>query len=451
MLPEIVTAVPGPKSLALARTLRTYESRNVTYTDPGFPVFWDRGDGVNIWDVDGNRFLDLTSAFGVSTLGHNPAVLRTAAAAQLEKLTHAMGDVHPSEGKARLCEALSHLTFERWGLGVGKSILTSSGSEAVEAALKTSLLFTGKPGIVSFRGAYHGLGHGSLEASGLPFFRDPFRGQLASFAEQVDYPACARCPFGALPTLNPAGPFPPCHSDCLMKIEAQILAALARQPVGAILVEPIQGRAGHRIPPLEFLRMLRRICDAERVLLIFDEIYTGFHRTGKRFACDHSGVAPDILCLGKALTGGFPLSACVGRSDVMDAWPPSDGEALHTSTFLGNPVGCAMALASIEVHEKASIPETIAVQEAMWRSEFERLQGTAGVRGLGLFWAVDTAPTSVFPIVKRALADGLILLGGGPSGDILTLTPPMGMTREEISFAVGRIQEYLTSRPGSIS
>src|SRR5205814_7925579 len=130
--------------------------------------------------------------------------------------------------------------------------------------------------------------------------------------------------------------------------ETHIRRLFRREKIGAILVEPIQVRGGINIPPREFLPLLRRLCDEHGALLILDEVYTGFGRTGKWFACEHSGTAPDIVCLGKALTGGFPLSACVGRGDIMDAgWPPSAGEAIHTSTFLGHPVGCAMALAQI--------------------------------------------------------------------------------------------------------
>src|SRR5690606_28100085 len=136
----------------------------------------------------------------------------------------------------------------------------------------------------------------------------------------------------------------------LEPLRSALEEAFARQPVGAVLVEPVQGRGGERVPPRAFLSLLRECCDRHGALLILDEIYTGLNRTGRLFACEHSGVVPDLICLGKALTGGFPLSACVGKAAVMDAWPESQGEALHTSTFLGHPVGCAMALASLEEH-----------------------------------------------------------------------------------------------------
>ena len=142
------------------------------------------------------------------------------------------------------------------------------------------------------------------------------------------------------------------------RIETYIRRIFRREKIGAILVEPVQARGGINIPPPEFLPLLRKLCDEYGALLILDEIYTGFGRTGKWFACEHSGVVPDLICLGKALTGGFPLSACVGRADLMDAaWPASTGEAIHTSTFLGHPVGCAMALAQIQEIERLDLPE----------------------------------------------------------------------------------------------
>jgi 4-aminobutyrate aminotransferase-like enzyme len=155
MLPHLLTAIPGPRSLALAEKLRRHESRNVTFLANDFPVFWERAEGVNVWDADGNRFLDLTSAFGVSGLGHSNAGVRAALVAQAGELLHAMGDVHPTELKAELCARLSALTFERWGAGDGKVVLSSSGSDAVETALKTALLRTGKAGVIAFTGGYH--------------------------------------------------------------------------------------------------------------------------------------------------------------------------------------------------------------------------------------------------------------------------------------------------------
>ena len=256
---------------------------------------------------------------------------------QMARLLHAMGDVHPPARKAELARELSRVTFERWGKKSGKAIFSNSGFEAVESALKTAMLATGKRGVIAFSGAYHGLGYGALNVTHRDFFRSPFQLQLREFGHFVLFPT---------------------KTSDLATVEFQIRNFFRRERVGAILVEPVQARGGINVPPPEFLPLLRKLCDEHGALLILDEIYTGFGRTGKWFACEHSGVIPDLICLGKALTGGFPLSACVGRADLMDAaWPPSRGEAIHTSTFLGHPVGCAMALAQIAEIGKLKLPE----------------------------------------------------------------------------------------------
>ena len=456
MLPEIRTPVPGPSSRAAAEKLRRYESRNVTYVDAGFPIFWERAEGVNVWDVDGNRYLDWTSAFGVAGLGHTPPAVTAALVSQAGNLLHAMGDVHPTPLKADLCQRLSELTFERWGVGRGKVILGNSGFEAVEAALKTSLLHSGKRGVIAFRGGYHGLGYGALEVVGTPYFREPFRPQLAEFATFVPFPSCLHCPFEVKEGYRlEGGDFPNCSASCLEKLGEQIEQIIETREIGAILLEPIQGRGGEIVPPLDFLRLLREICDTHKTLLILDEIYTGFNRTGALFACDHFNVVPDVICLGKGLTSGFPLSACVGRSDIMDAWPESGGEALHTSTFLGNPLGCAMALASLEAHSQRGVAAQVRKRGAVLKRALRELKSPhiTDVRGVGLLVGLELSLDggTVNDLVKRGLRDGLILLQSGPAGNVLAFTPPFEISDAEIAYTVGKVQEYLTSLPGSIS
>jgi 4-aminobutyrate aminotransferase-like enzyme len=432
MLPELITAIPGPRSLALATELRRHESRNVTFLSDDWPVFWQRAEGVNVWDADGNRFLDLTSAFGVCGLGHTNAAICEALVEQSQELLHAMGDVHPTALKAQLCARLSALTFERWGRGDGKVILGNSGFEAIEAALKTSLLRTGKPGVIAFTGGYHGLGFGALAVTGLPFFREPFRAQLREFATLFPYPR---------------------RDEELDALYHGITAAIARGDIGAILVEPVQGRGGCIVPAPHLLKMLRDLCDAHGLLLIADEIYTGFNRTGALFACDHWGVVPDLLCVGKALTSGFPLSACIGRAEVMDAWPLSSGEALHTSTFLGNPLGCAMALASLEQHADPAVAECVRERGAALRIALESLHSPhiREVRGLGLMLGLelftDGAPATdlALSIVQRGLRDGILLLADSPTSHVLSFAPPFAITDEQIGYVAERLQAALAT------
>ena len=205
MLPEIVTPIPGPRSRACAEKLSRFEAREVTWLAEDFPVFWERADGVNVWDVDGNRFLDFTSAFAVSGLGHGAEPIRAALEVQARKLLHAMGDVHPAAVKADLCELLSRITFERWEIGRGKAILCNSGSEAVEAALKTALLHSGKPGVISFTGGYHGLGFGALETIGIPSLSRTFSKPAWSICREVALSELLSMSFWTQGRISPGG------------------------------------------------------------------------------------------------------------------------------------------------------------------------------------------------------------------------------------------------------
>lgn len=434
MLPELKTPVPGPRSLALAARLRAVESRNVTFISPEFPVFWERGAGASIWDVDGNRFLDLTSGFGVATAGFSPRGLGEALAAQAGSLSHGMGDVHPTALKVELCEALVRLTFERWQAGPARVILGSAGFEAVEAALKTAFLATGRPRVLAFEGGYHGLGFGAAAVTGWEMFRSPFRPQLQDLADFFPYPRTA----ADLPAL-----------------EAAARAALSAGGIGAILAEPAQGRGGDVFPPPGFLALLRRLADESGALLIFDEIYTGFFRTGTWWACEHEGVVPDLICLGKALTGALPVSACVGRAAAMDAWPESTGEALHTSTFLGAPLGMAAALAALRHWESFDAAAAVRAREAAWCRALAPLQGAPGVRairGRGLMWGIELEhPGAAAALMAPALRTGLVVLGGGPQGNVLSLSPSLAVGDAETAWAGQALLQLLRSSPESSS
>jgi 4-aminobutyrate aminotransferase-like enzyme len=441
VLPELKTSIPGPRSRELAVELRAHESRNVTYVSPGFPVFWEQAHGANVWDVDGNRFLDLTSGFGVASLGFTPDKIVAAMLDQAPRLYHAMGDVHPSAEKAALCRKLSQLTFEKWNLGAGKAILTNSGSEAVEAALKTAWLATKRRGVLTFTGSYHGLGYGALTVTGRTLFRDPFAAQLADFATFMPFPDA----------IDPSTHQP----DAMITFLAQAENLLKKGEIGAIIVEPVLGRGGEVVPPDWFLPVLRSLANQFGAVLIFDEIYTGFHRTGRRFACDHWNVQPDLICVGKALTSGFPLAACVGRASVMDtAWPESTGEALHTSTFLGNPLGCRMALESLELLEAEPWSERVEKLGAYLENGLRKVQGTSKrwgrIRGLGLMRGIEILDVEGKPdaggaglLVEAMLARGVILLSGGVEQNVLSFTPPFVISEEEIDFALGQLADLI--------
>ena len=414
LAPALVTEVPGPRSRALAERLRAVESRNVTCLAPEPPIFWERAAGANVWDVDGNRFLDLGGAFAVANVGHaHPRVVR-ALAEQAERLLHGMGDVHPSRPKVELLEALA-ARFP--GGGPARAVLGSSGSDAVEAALKTAQLATGRAGVVAFEGGYHGLSYGALDATSRADFRAPFSERLAGRTVFARYGDAE---------------------------DARRAAREAEFAIGAVLVEPLQGRGGVRVPPPGFLAALRRLCDAEGWLLVADEIFTGFGRTGRLFACEAEGVVPDLLCVGKGLASGMPLSACVGRAPVMDAWPESRGEALHTQTFLGHPPSCAAGLAALAVLDEEKLVERAAETGAAALDFLAgRTAGSAavkGVRGSGLMIGIEcAAPEIAHRTVSLALRRGVILLPCGEDGCVLSLTPPLCIPAEALLAGLGEV------------
>ncbi len=419
--------------------LRRFESRNVTYleSDGSWPIIWDRAQGTKVWDLSGKEYLDLTAAFGVAAAGHaNPKVV-SAGQMQMGRLLHAMGDVHPHALKAQLAERLSQLTFGRWNGLDGKTVFCNSGFEAVEVALKTAILATGRRRIIAFTGGYHGLGYGALNATERAHFRKPFLSQLGEFGESF--------------------PFPVEESDAAAILSA-IDQRLANGDIGAVVIEPMQARGGICIPPFSFLKGLRALCDHHGSLLIVDEIYTGFGRTGRWFACEHSDVIPDLICLGKALTGGFPLSACVGQSDLMDkAWPLTQGEAIHTSTFLGHPVGCAMALAQLdeittgdlihESHRKGLVTLDLLKKMAQQHSNSRT---TWIARGCGLMLGLEIRLANGEPatpisltIIKNLLHEGFILLPEGAAGEVISLTPPLTITDMELQTTLNALDAQI--------
>jgi 4-aminobutyrate aminotransferase / (S)-3-amino-2-methylpropionate transaminase / 5-aminovalerate transaminase len=449
LLPEVRTPPPGPSSRALAEELATYESPNVTYLAPDFPVFWAEAAGANVRDVDGNVYVDLTAAFAVAGAGHAHPRIVEAVRAQAGRLLHGMGDVHPPEIKVRLLRALAEVAPE----GLTRTVLANSGGEAVEAALKTATVATGKPRVLAFHGGYHGLTYGALDVSGREDFRAPFLAQLGRNAVFAPYPYSYRSPFGSDPETVAVA--------CLRYVEHLLDApGTASEGIGAILVEPVQGRGGDVVPHPCFLPGLRRICDERGLLLVLDEIYTGFGRTGRWFACEHTGVTPDLLVVGKALTGGLPFAACIGTDAAMGAWPRSTGEAIHTSTFLGNPVGCAPALASIRTLREERLVERSATLGAWIRTELERI--TAGhpavgeVRGLGMMIGVELvrdrasrepAPELVGRVVVECLRRGVLLLGGGIHGNVLSFSPPFVITERQVAAALQVLDEVFADLP----
>jgi 4-aminobutyrate aminotransferase-like enzyme len=340
-------------------------------------VIWAEAEGCRVVDADGREYLDLSGGFGVAALGHRNAHVAAALAAQAERCVHALGDLAEADVAAEL--------RRRLGQGGHEVLFGVTGEDAVEIALRTALLVTGKPGIVAFSGAYHGTGLLALAATGFERFRDPFVAWLPG--------PVYRCPYGEDP-----GPLP--------------------QDAGCVVVEPVQGRAGARVPPDGFLERLRERCDEAGALLVCDEIYTGLGRTGAMW---RSGGLADVLTCGKALGGGLPISACLLRPQHAEAWRLGP-EEVYTHTHMGNPLACAAALVVLE-----HVPSLLErVRAAGGRFE------AAGWHGAGLLRAKEGG---AFDAWQR----GVIVIPAGENGSLMSATPPLTITDEEIDEALERI------------
>lgn len=446
LLPRLVTPVPGPRSHALADRLRAVESRNVTWLADDFPVFWDEALGANVRDADGNVFVDLTAAFGVALPGHRAPEVVRAVEAQAGRLIHGMGDVHPPTAKVRLLEALAALM--PWP--DARTILTSSGSEAVEAALKTARLSSGRPGVVAFQGGYHGLTLGSLAATSRADFRAPVAERL--------YPGVVHLPFPV--DTAPGAPGTVGRDPATAEVGA-VLAGLDRLldsgtpggPVGTLIVEPVQARGGVRPLPQAFTRALAERARRHGLVIVADEIFTGLGRCGAPLASPRVGLDPDIVCVGKVLGGGMPLSACVAPARVMDAWPVSDGEALHTSTFLGHPLSCAAAEAVLALVAGGLPARAARLGEALVSGLGAALAdlveaGRVALRSMGLLIGLELRDADGRPrpgagaaVAGRMLSRGWLVLPAGETGAVLELSPPAVLTGEQAAAAVRAIEE----------
>jgi 4-aminobutyrate aminotransferase-like enzyme len=432
-LPHLVTALPGPRSSALAEQLSRVESPALTARRARRaeksgaahdPISWQAARGANVRDVDGNVFVDFTGGFGAALFGHTEPMIVEAIGAQQSRLLHALGDVNPSDTKVELLTALAALApFP------ARVILGLSGADAIEAALKSAMLHTKRPGVVAFRGGYHGLSHGPLAACGYgEDFRSPFAAQLNPHVAFADFAEHAS-------ELAPA----------LASVERAI-AALGGQ-AGAILVEPIQGRGGVRVAAPGFLQALAQRAKAHGLLLIVDEIYTALGRSGAMFAHRTQAAEADLICLGKGLGGGLPISACLGREEVMAAWGDPAGEAIHTSTFLGNPPACAAALATLKAIHTRDASALARARGARLKQALEALPGVS-VQGQGLLLGARVGePARVLKLCRALLEQGYLVLPAGAPPSVLCLTPPLCLDDAQIDGFATALRACLEGVP----
>jgi 4-aminobutyrate aminotransferase-like enzyme len=421
-LPRIVTPPPGPRSRELSLRLQELEAPGVNTLCAGQPsLLWEEAQGANVRDVDGNLYVDVTSGFGVAAVGHaHPEVVR-AVREQAGVLLHGLGDVHAHPRRVELAERLVRLA----PVDDPRVFYAISGAEAVEIALKTAVAATGRPGVLAFEPSYHGMTLGALAVTSRPEFRAPFESHLHAHVR--------RLPFACDP--------------------ARIAEILHPGDVAAVIVEPIVGREGVLVPPPGWLAALADLCRSAGTVLITDEVFTGFGRTGALFVVEPEGVRPDLLCCGKALGGGMPIAAVIGRRDLLACWE-TPGEALHTATFLAHPLACAAALATLDVLEREALPEraarlgpAVGERLAGWRERFPRT--VAAVRGRGLLWGVElTGRERAKRWTAEALNRGVLMLAGGPEGRVAQIVPPLIIAEEQLRVALDLLEEGLQATEG---
>ncbi|MGB5265423.1 MAG: aspartate aminotransferase family protein [Polyangiales bacterium] len=381
------------------------------------PIVWVEAQGSNVVDSDGNRYVDLTGGFGVAFIGHRHPEVVEAVKRQADRLLHALGDLHPSDVKIQLLEKLCALA--PWPHA--RAMLSLSGADAVTAALKTAVMATEKTGVVAFEGSYHGLNYGPLAVSGFAKrFREPFLAQLQPDVHFAAWPSPDLGAEAALETL------PKDWSG-----------------IGAVIVEPIQGRAGVRFPPPGFLEALGRACHENDALLIVDEIFTGVGRCGAWWRSVDEGLTPDLICAGKALGGGLPVSACIGREDVMRAWGDPDREAIHTGTFYGDPLGSAAALACLALIERDELAQRAVDRgeafAAMLRAE--QLTAVTEVRQAGMMLGLQLQGSLEALRVSRALLErGYLVLPAGAEAEVIQLAPPVTVTDQQLEGFVASLR-----------
>ncbi|MGH7725172.1 MAG: aspartate aminotransferase family protein [Candidatus Eiseniibacteriota bacterium] len=410
------------------------------------PPVWERAEGALVFDVDGNRYLDLVGGFGVAAIGHQHPRVVEAVRAQAGRLAHGFGDVHPHAQRVELAERLTALA----PFPDAKVVFAQSGAEAVELALKTAQLVTGKPGVLAFLGGFHGQSWGALTVSGWERFRAPFEGDgpaaLHPRARFAPYGRCSRCDLGLS--------YPSCGLACL-RDAGRILEAGAKRlgGIGAVLVEPVLGRGGDHVPPPEWLPGIAGLAEVHDALLVADEIYTGLGRTGALWASVEAGVTPDLLCLGKALGGGYPIAAVLMRGAFAAAWDaahPISGETPHSSTFYAHPIACAAALATLDVLEEESLvvrAQELGTTLAEGLAELARSHPDAvrEVRGRGLLAGLVLAtPALVHHVARHALARGVIVLPSGMEGDVLSFSPPFTLDPRQLAWALAVLDEILS-------
>jgi 4-aminobutyrate aminotransferase len=399
----------------------------------------DHGQGAEVWDLDGNRFLDFCAGIAVCATGHSHPKVVHAVQEQAAKFLHMSGTDFYYAPQIELAERLNALAPIAQKTRV---FYTNSGTESIEAAFKLARYHSRRPRMLAYISAFHGRTMGSLSlTASKPVQREGFA-PLVPGVTHIPFAYCYRCPFHL--------EYPSCDMYCVRYIEETVLASFCpANEVAALFAEPIQGEGGYVVPPPEYFPLIRELCDRHGILLVVDEVQSGFGRTGKMFAIEHWGVEPDMIALAKGIASGLPLGAMIARESVMN-WPPG----AHANTFGGNPVACAASLATLDLLQESLIENaarvgayTLAQLEAMQ----ERHPTIGDARGKGLMVAVELvkdketkerAPDLRGHVIVECYRRGMLILGCGKNS--IRFSPPLMITTDDVDEALGIFEEALT-------
>src|SRR5215218_6974503 len=434
---RLQTDVPGPRSKEiLDRQERAVAAALSVY----LPIVVAEGRGATLTDVDGNTFIDFAGGVGCLAVGHSHPRVVEAAQEQLAHFSHTDFTIVPYEVYVALAERLCELAPI---VGPRKAAFFNAGTEAVENAIKFARAFTGRPAVIAFEGGFHGR---TLLSLSLTSKTHPYKAGLGPFAPEV-----YRVPFAQ----DYRGPS---AADALRSLDRALVTQVAAENVAAIVIEPVQGEGGFQVAPLEFMEGVRAICDRHGIVLVVDEVQTGFGRTGKLFAIEHYAVEPDLITLAKSIAGGLPLSAVLGKAEIMDA----PGDSAIGGTYVGNPVAQAAALAVLDVIEEeglcdraAAIGEAMRARMESWQQRWPEI---GDVRGLGAMLAIELVvdPGTKEPaaelatkIIEEAARNGLLLLKSGIYSNCIRVLTPLVLADAELDEALGVWEQALESALGA--
>ncbi len=439
MKPHIKTrSLPGPK----ARKIISRDKKTMSPSNPhAFPFVFSHGKGNNVWDVDGNCFLDLAAGIATASTGYNNPKVNKAIKAQTDQFLSMCSAVFYNQIQVDVGERIAQLAQIK-GNGKNRIFFGNSGAEVWEGAIKLARYHTGRKAIIAFYGGFHGRTYGGIGATATKVYYRKGFGPMLPELYHAFYPRPYQCPENV--------EYPTTAQGCLDYIEKMLFEKIIHpSEVAAIALEPIQGEGGYVVPPTEFIKGIRRICDKHRILMIADEVQSGMGRTGKVFAMEHFGVKPDIICTAKGIASGMPLAAFIANEKTMN-WP----EGAHGSTFGGNAVSLAAANATLDLlqdklmENAQKVGDYILERIQLWPSQYACV---GNVRGLGLMIGIEIVKnkkTNVEPnikkrdqIIQKAFKKGLLMLGCGNSS--IRLSPPLTLTKNDAKTALDIIEGLL--------